>query len=820
MAFFERLAAIAGRRFYISLILWPIVALVLMLTVKPLEQVADDTQLAQLGPGTDHAQAMRLLAEGFSGENYNSSAVVIFVNDLGLSDEDRAFAAEVVRWLRSPQGPSDVQDVISPETDPVLGKRLVSADGKAMIVKANLSTTFIADRTKKIIRAIREKAAEGPAGLKVYVTGDAAIGSDYGTAVNESLRRTTVVTLALVVVILVLIYRSPITPLVPLGTVALSFLISRGVIATYVAMGMTVPTMVETFLVVILFGAGTDYCLFLTARYREELARSGNYDEAVEKTLKAAGAPVLASALTTIVGLGSMAFAQFSVFRVVGPCLATGLLVTVCASLTFAPAFLRLLGPWVFWPALYNQRRAYSTFWRRIGNLVVKFPVATLAAALLILAPLAFWGTKATPSYDIVSELPESKPSVVAYRIFQAHFKPGDLMPVTLVLRSQEDLRTPRGLDLLRALTEQVKREPPVGGVLSISQPRGLPEETKALLASSQLELVSNGLEKALTGVRNFTSAQSRPAAPIMLQIGLLETGLKLMKTSVEGMRGLISPGEGGWGDRLVVPQSLLTGDDPKAKDFRKALDYYISPDGHIARLEIGLTPQPYSQEAMDSLENLRQSVDGFSKVVPLRIKEFHFTGATARINDIRHLTQNDIKRIKVLVVAGVLAVLILQFRWVLTALYLVGTMILSYFATLGVTLIVFIHILGEPGLDWKVQYLMFVLLIALGVDYNIFIMSRIKEERSSSPPELAIRRSIMVTGRIITSCGIIMAGTFGSMMVSRLAVMIQLGFAIGFGVLLDTFLMRPIVVPAIAALVERFKISVTYTPPSIGRRE
>jgi len=98
--------------------------------------------------------------------------------------------------------------------------------------------------------------------------------------------------------------------------------------------------------------------------------------------------------------------------------------------------------------------------------------------------------------------------------------------------------------------------------------------------------------------------------------------------------------------------------------------------------------------------------------------------------------------------------------------------------------------------------------------------MSRIKEERSSSPPELAIRRSIMVTGRIITSCGIIMAGTFGSMMVSRLAVMIQLGFAIGFGVLLDTFLMRPIVVPAIAALVERFKISVTYTPPSIGRRE
>jgi len=567
---------------------------------------------------------------------------------------------------------------------------------------------------------------------------------------------------------------------------------------------------------VILFGATTDYCLFLTARYREELAHSKDYGQAIRRTLTNVGPAISASGLTTIVGLASMSFARFGVFAAVGPCLGLGLAVALATSLSFAPALLRLLGPLAFWPTQLHRIRGPSPVWRRVANLVVGLPTVTLVVVVALLAPLAYVGGQMVPSFDIISELPADKPSVEGYRACLRHFRAEDVMRVTLIMRSDRDMRTPVGLDALFALTENIKKQPYVAGVLSVSQPRGSTKDLAPLLASKRLGLLSAGLDKALGGLDEFAAGLPQKTSATALKVGLLRSGLGLMRSATDDMLALATNGENGWGDHLVTSPSLLNGTGETSRELRKVLDYYLSSDGHISRIVIALKMQPYSREAMDAVEDLRGRVGAMAGVVPLGLREFHFTGATARINDIRRLTTSDIRRIKILVIVGVLAVLVLQFRWLLTAVYLVATMVLSYYATLGVTVLVFTKLLGEPGLDWKVQYLMFVLLIALGVDYNILIMSRIKEERATAPPALAIRRAVMVTGRIITSCGIIMAGTFGSLMVSRLDVMVQLGFAIAFGVLLDTFVMRPIVVPAIAALTERFTVTVRYSPPEL----
>jgi len=766
MTFFERLSLFICKRLYLPVVLWPLLAIVLVVSLPSMREAADESQLSQLGETADHFLANKMIEEGFPGQTYYSSAAILFERRTGIEGRDRKFVSEIAAYLRSGQGPEGIHSILS-SRDPFLGEKLRSADGQSESIIVRLTTGFVAEATKGTLKTIRKKLETAPRGLNTYVTGESAVGADYGNAAGKSLHRTTTVTLILVIIILLVIYRSPITPLVPLVTVAISFFISRSIAIMLALAGFPVPEMVQTFLIVILFGAGTDYCLFLASRYREELAKTHDYTQAIRRMMKTVGAAISASALTTVVGLGSMGFANFGVFAAAGPCLAIGIIVTLAVSLTFAPALLRILGPLAYWPAHADIKRSGSKIWQRIADMVVGAPVRTVLVVVGVLIPLAIVGTRMKPSYDIISELPSSSPSVVGYYAFSRHYSESDLMPVTLVFRADAgDLRSPEGIETVNKLTAHLMKHPGVTGVMSITRPLGDPLNAGEIAS-----------------IKMFSSSSVSPGA----------SGSDAARPSMKLFGGILKlPGLG---------PSL----NKKIKLLNRALAYYISENGSLARMNITLKANPYSQEAIDTIESLRTRIADASDIGPVKIGEFHFTGATARINDVRHLTSTDLTRIRVLVVIGVLAVLVIEFRWIFTAIYLVATMILSYYATLGVSLLFFTKIMGEPGLDWKVEYFMFVLLIALGIDYNILIMSRIKEERKLGDPRNAIRRACIVTGAIITSCGVIMAGTFSSLMASPLAVMMQLGFAVAFGVLLDTFVVRLMLVPAIAALTDRF---------------
>jgi len=782
MVFFKRLSHFLCRKPLCPVLLWPLIAIVLVVALPSLQEASDERLLADLGEKADHALAGKMIEEGFSGQTFFCSAAVLFERPSGIEERDRRFIADFARYLTtSEDAPPEIHSVLS-SVDPVIGKKFRSRDGQAETMIVNLNTGFVAEATKAVIRTMRDKLRkEAPDGLNTYISGEAAVGADYGTAAHESLRRTTAVTLVLVVSILLIIYRSPITPLVPLATVAISFFIARSVATMLALAGLAVPEMVQTFLIVILFGAGTDYCLFLASRYREELTRTHDYSQAIQRMMISVGAAISASALTTVVGLGSMGFAKFRVFAATGPCLAIGIVITLAVSLTFTPALLRLLGSKAYWPAQADRRRVPSRFWGRVAETVGAAPVRTLVVIVALLSPFAILGTRMEPSYDIVGELPRGSPSVIGYNAFRRHYNEAELMPVTLVFRADVDLRSPAGIETIRRLTEHVAAHPHVEHVSSIVRPLGEPLDSASLNA---LKLFAKRAGNPRGG-----SSGSKGNNPVSFAGVLKLTGL---------------------GSALRE----------KFENLRRGLDYYVSRDGTISRLVLTLNLQPYSREAIDTIEALRRRIESFRKNDAHHIGEFHFTGATARINDVRKLTSTDLTRIRVLVILGVIIVLVLQFRWFFTALYLVATMILSYFATLGVSMIVFMWILGEPGLDWKVEYFMFVLLIALGIDYNILIMSRIKEERKrGNGGRSAIRRASVVTGAIITSCGLIMAGTFSSLMASRLAIMVQLGFAVAFGVLLDTFVVRLMMVPAIAAITDRVAVWLKRPKTDVAQR-
>jgi len=546
----------------------------------------------------------------------------------------------------------------------------------------------------------------------------------------------------------------------------------------------------EIILVVVLFGAGTDYCLFLVSRYREELFRlhqgtspeerldGRSYAEGGRRALGSVGKAIAASSATDMIGLALMWFADFRGFRTTGPAIAMGLGVTLLAALTFAPSLSILLGRAMYGPGARRQQQALAErgsgpragIWEWVADMVCRRPGHVLLVVLVCLAPLVVLGLTSKPSYDLFAELPRSAESAQGYKLLGRHFGTGEAFPLTVVLRTQGDFWDPEARRKLADLAERLQPFPLVSEVRSAARPLGRPNDLGFLLA------------------------QDRKLAQWGERFGRLLTAGPATSGKSSAHRA-----------ELEQAAARLTRADIKTLPvLRQALGFYISPDGRVSRLDVLLREPGYSRSATDFVEVLKRRLPAMLREVGLPLTKAHFAGATAVINDIKQITHRDFFRVAALVLVGVGVILIPTLREFAAPLYLLATLVLNYLATLGVAMLVFVVGFGYAGLDWKVQFFMFVLLIAVGVDYNIFIMTRIKEEVSKRGLVEGVREAVVRTGGVISSCGLIMAGAFGSMMAGSLAVVVELGFAVAAGILLDTFIVRPVMVPAIVLLWER----------------
>jgi RND superfamily putative drug exporter len=245
------------------------------------------------------------------------------------------------------------------------------------------------------------------------------------------------------------------------------------------------------------------------------------------------------------------------------------------------------------------------------------------------------------------------------------------------------------------------------------------------------------------------------------------------------------------------------------------AFSQYVSSDGTVTRIDIVLKHDPFSEKAVQAAKEVHSWVQPALDKSGVGDATVHIGGVSSQLADLTRITKKDIRRLRWQVLLVLYVILAIMLRGVIAPLYLLATMVLNYFATVGIIQLIFVNWLGADGLDWKVEFFLFVLLVAIGVDYNIYIMSRLHEETKRRPFRQALQHAIVFTGSIISSCGIIMAGTFASMMRSTLAVMVQIGLAMALGVMTDTFLVRPLLVPALALLVEKVKERIRGTRPS-----
>jgi RND superfamily putative drug exporter len=857
---FDLLGRCVGRWWWVFLILWPALALGLALCTPRLSDVLVEDQARFLPASADSVQARRVLEEGFPADRTRSTAVIVVANPQGLSAEDYGYVADLSRWLRSSEAPKCVIDVLSVPSAPFLRGKLDSQDGKATLLVVDFDTLFATSATQRAVESIRQHLDDAPARLTVRMTGEAALGRDYGFAASESLNRTTVATVVLVLTILILVYRSPIAPLVPLAAVAVALVIAKALLAFMAWAGVDILPITEIILVVVLFGAGTDYCLFLVSRYREELIRlrggatgagdldpeavageggrkSRLYAQAARLALASVGKAITSSSATDIIGLALMWFASFRGFRTSGPAIALGLGVMLLAALTFAPSVAILLGralDWRPWQAADRRlaegvravgsrvpaERAGSAstgsaqkgdrpaavgdtgVWPWVADVVTRRPGRVLVLALVCFAPFALLGLVAEPSYDLFAELPGRAESVQGYKLLGQHFGTGEAFPLTVVLsRPREGAPS---LGVLPPVSEdhEEPRRPVAEGPRPVTRDFWTADSRgKVVELSKKLEqfgLVSE-VRSAVRplghpGDLGYLLAESRPLVAMSDRLARL-LGLG---TGAAGAAGAV---EGG--DLEAVALQLSRADIERLIPLRQALSFYISPDGRVTRLDLLLREPGYSRAATDFVELLKRRLPAILREVGLAETTVHFAGATAVINDIKQVTHRDFYRVMVLVVVGVGLILVPTLRELAAPVYLMATMVLNYLATMGVAFLVFVVGAGHSGLDWKVQFFMFVLLVSVGIDYNIFIMTRIQEEKARRGLLAGVREAVVRTGGVISSCGVIMAGAFASMLLGSLAVVVQLGFAVAVGMLLDTFIVRPIVVPAIVLLWE-----------------
>jgi len=769
---FSLLARLVQRHSWFVVLVWAVVAFLLFRYAPPWDQVTKDDDVRFFPHDSPSVIGQDLLERGFPQDAASSQFVVIYERSnepLTAADFDLVEERAADFYKFSQANPELGVKKLDTHRSPVIGPRLIgkSAEGpgQAVLTIVSLRGTYLSKKTRVAVDRILEYLQTSPPlpqGLRRVVTGSAVVGHDMNTAANQSIESTTRTTVLLVVVILLIVYRSPLLAMIPLLTIALSVVASlKGIALLTEVPGITfqVINITRVFVVVVLFGAGTDYCLFLIARYREELRRGRSRADALREAIIQVGAALIASAGTVIVGLGMLYFSSFAKIQYTGPAIALSLTVALVAALTLAPVLLSWLRGAIFWPFKppHHEKGAdpeaeslkqipMTGFWIRVADLVVKYPITILTFCLAGLIPLAIIGAQTKANYSQLADLDPDRPSVIGAGVIRRYFAVGELSPtVALVDNPRIDFRSPAGRDAVQETSRRLMSIPVVAEVRSLSQPLGKPPVP----------------DKDKTFLERLADQAMRAAA-----------------------------------DSRYVSINPLNKADLN----------------HITRFDIVFRSDPFAQTSLESLQDVREVLNAATRPgEPLHgSAEIGLAGSTSAVNDLKDVTTSDQQRMYILVTLGVYAILVALLRRPGICLYLILTVVLGYLASLGVTDLVFrsLHHGTEPwgGLDWTVGFFLFVILVAVGEDYNILLMARVIEEEEQHGITEGTRLAVAHTGGIISSCGLIMAGTFGSMLTGTLTSLRELGLALGLGILLDTFLVRPVLVPAFVVVMDRVR--------------
>ncbi|WP_162909666.1 MMPL family transporter [Aggregatilinea lenta] len=815
------------------ILFWIALAITLPTVAPSLEDVGTSDQRDFLPGDAPFAQAERLYQDAFP-ENFSPSSGIVVVDSgaaAGIAEDTPAwqYLQALTAWLASEDAPDNILDVSSPTLDPAIAARLISEDGRHALVVFGLSTSDADKATIDTVGTIDDWIDDNPPpdGIAAYHTGQAKINVESDEVTLETLDQTLIITVALIIIFLLAIYRSPVSPLIPLFTVTMALLVTTGLLGLLGDAGvLTIISQMTVFLIVVMYGAGTDYCLFLISRFREEMADVHDVTAATQDTVYRVGETISSSAATIVVGFTAMAFSEMSVFAHTGPMLAVGVIVGLLAGLTLTPALLSLLGERAFWPNK-AQHRAHGRWYDFTSRLVSSRPLLTILVIVVVMVPFGAYGLTRDVSYEFMADYPDTMESVEGYHLLEDYFGGGLLYPLTVVAAD----RSPEALAADQvSLSQDLAQIEGVDDVFSLNDPLGLHSEQyqNLLRVDTQLQLALGLVSQALqagdpqpaqSAIAGAQAYLDRLAArfpeiaddPDLAQLqGILGGGAETVAASQEAL----SEAAASLGERLASldnPTMLLSEGGPLFEQFGQIAAAYLSQDGRAFQMSVTIRDEPGTERSFETIDAIRAVLARYEDSGPAGV-----SGTAVVLADIRDTVQRDLLQAFGFVLFGIFVVLLVMLRSAIAPLYLICTVVLSYTFTLGVTNLVFDVFFDTPKLSFFVPFMMFVFLVALGIDYSIFLFGRIKEEVGNHGIHEGVHVAVATTGTIITSAGMILAGTFAGLMAGDIKFLAEVGFAVAFGVLIDTFVVRTVLDPALAALFGRW----TWWPGGVPKAQ
>lgn len=695
------------------------IALAAILTVA-LPSVGEEERnnASNLQPDSPSVQAAAVIQEFFPGES-GFPALLVWHRPGGLNEGDFGLIAETSRLLE--ESPLDGQGAVIPFHRlplPALAG-MASEDASTLVqpvaFQDGIETEELKESLHELQKRIKDAAGSDPFAvapdsaddLSLRISGPAGIAVDATDLFLDADFVLLVSTVLLVLVLLLLIYRSPILAIIPLVGVGFAYLVTSPLLGWMAREGwITVDSQAIAIMTVLLFGAGTDYCLFFITRFRQELTRVSDRKTALKRSFQGAAGAIAMSGFTVVLSLFALLVAKFGAYERFAVPFSLSILVMMIASLTLVPALLAIIGRASFFPFIprtqeeeqeraaqkgkvYVPRNPDRKLGAKIGKLVVAKPWSVVAVFTIVLSLLAAFATQISFTYDLLSSFPKDMPSRQGFERIAESYSPGELAPVTIAVKDGGD-----GPDLKETLS-------------------------------------------------------AHPAV-----------------NHVEERR--ISTVDGAYSSYSVI-----------------------------------LDINPYSLEAMKTIPELKEAAAAALEAEGVEDagSSVWIAGQTAEQHDAKALTDRD-NRVIIPLVIGLIAILLLAYlRSVTATAYLILTVLLSYAAALGMGWIILHYGFGVEAIQGSIPLYSFVFLIALGEDYNIFMISSIWQKAKVMPLKQAIKEGVAETGGVITSAGLILAATFAVLATMPIQVLVQFGLITAIGVLMDTFIVRPFLVPAITSI-------------------
>jgi RND superfamily putative drug exporter len=669
---------------WLVLAFWLVVLVVAFAPAGKLTSAQENDAISWL-PGDAESTQVLQQSEQFQPSD-EIPAIIVYERPGGVTEQDLGAVAGQVQAFDA------LEEVRSDAVGPI-----PSEDGAAIQVFVPIDAGSGGwEAVAESVETMRDITAEGPDGLAVHITGPGGFAADSSDAFAGIDGKLLYAAMTVVIVILLLTYRSPVLWLLPVFSALVALTAAQAVIYLLATRAdLTVNAQSAGILTVLVFGAGTDYALLLVARYREELRRHEDRHEAMAFALHRAGPAIFASGSTVVAGMLCLLVASLNSTQGLGPVAAIGIVVGLAVMLTLLPALLVIFGRWVFWPArpTYGSHDHTQTgIWARVGQRIARRPRLTwvATAAALGVASLGLFQLDADglANKDTFYGTPDS---VVGEEVLAEHFPAGSGQPLAVIAEA----------DRADAVATALADTP-----------------------------------------------------------GIAEVG------------------------------------DPQVRD-------------GVAYLEGTLADAPDSQAAKDTVDRARKSVHAVEGAGA------QVGGGTAIVLDTQRASQDDNRVIMPLILVVVFLILAGLLRAIVAPLLLVATVVLSFAAALGISALLFTHVFGFAGADPSLPLFVFVFLVALGIDYNIFLMTRVHEEAKQIGTRRGALVALAATGGVITSAGFVLAGTFAVLGTLPVVTFAEIGIAVALGVLLDTIVVRGVLVSALNLDVGRRM----WWPSALGRK-